>query len=95
VIEQVLVRKGRYVVSKVLILDRPGSFAALLNRVAETGASVIESNHQRAMWLAPLGYTGVELILEVRDSEHASQVYRHLEECGYHVQPEGQGDWEV
>lgn len=95
VIEQVLVRKGRYCVSKVLILDRPGSFAALLNRVAETGASVIESNHQRAIWLAPLGYTGVELILEVRDSEHASEVYTHLEECGYHVQPEGQGDWEL
>jgi len=94
VIEQVLVRRGRYVVSKVLILDRPGSFAALLNRVAETGASVIESNHQRAIWLAPLGYTGVELILEVRDAEHAQFVYHHLEQCGYHVRPEGQGDWE-
>lgn len=95
VIEQVLVRKGRYVIAKVLILDRPGSFAALLNKVAETGASVIESNHQRAIWLAPLGYTGVELILEVRDSEHADEVYTHLETCGYHVQPEGQGDWQL
>ncbi len=93
VIEQVLVRKGRYVVCRVLILDRPGSFAALLNRVAETGASIIESNHKRAIWLAPLGYTGVELILEVRDSDHASEVYSHLETCGYHVHPEGQGDW--
>jgi threonine dehydratase len=95
VIEQVLVRKGRYVIAKVLILDRPGSFAALLNKVADTGASIIESNHQRAIWLAPLGYTGVELILEVRDSEHAAEVYRHLEEYGYHVQPEGQGDWQL
>jgi threonine dehydratase len=95
VIEQVLVRKGRYVVSRVLILDRPGAFAALLKSVAETGASVIETNHKRAIWLAPLGYTGIELILEVRDSEHASEVYRHLEESGYHVQPEGQGDWEL
>ena len=95
VIEQVLVRQGRYVICRVLILDRPGSFAALLNRVAETGASVIESNHQRAIWLAPLGYTGLELILEVRDSDHASEVYRHLEACGYHVKPEGQGDWHL
>lgn len=93
VIEQVLVRKGRYVVCRVLILDRPGSFAALLNRVAETGASIIESNHKRAIWLAPLGYTGVELILEVRDSDHAAEVYSHLESGGYHVHPEGQGDW--
>lgn len=94
VIEQVLVRKGRYVVVKLLVLDRPGSLARMLEHVAETGGNVIEVNHQRAIWLAPLGYTGVELIMEVRNSEHASEVYRHLEASGYHVQPEGQGDWE-
>ncbi|MBO0186176.1 hypothetical protein J0683_25260, partial [Vibrio parahaemolyticus] len=65
VIEQVLVRQGRYVILKLLVLDRPGSLAQLLNRVAETGANVIEVNHQRAIWLAPLGYTGIEMILEV------------------------------
>ncbi|MCV5359932.1 hypothetical protein OFM87_29690, partial [Escherichia coli] len=48
VIEQVLVRQGRYVILKLLVLDRPGSLAQLLNRVAETGANVIEVNHQRA-----------------------------------------------
>ena len=93
VIEQELVRQGRYIIIKVLILDRPGSFAALLDHVADIGASVIETNHQRAIWLAPLGYTGIEMILEVRDSEHAAEVYTHLEESGYHVVREGQGEW--
>jgi threonine dehydratase len=94
VIEQVLVRQGRYVVFKLLVLDRPGSLAAMLNHVAETGANVIEVNHQRAIWLAPLGYTGIEMILEVRDERHGRDVHKHLENSGYHLEREGQGDWE-
>ena len=94
VIEQVLVRQGRYVVFKLLVMDRPGSLAAMLNKVAESGANVIETNHQRAIWLAPLGYTGIEMILEVRDEQHGREVRKHLEEAGYHVEREGQGGWE-
>ncbi len=94
VIEQVLVRQGRYVVFKLLVLDRPGSLAAMLESVAESGANVIEVNHQRAIWLAPLGYTGIELVLEVRDELHGRDVNKHLENAGYHVVREGQGAWE-
>jgi threonine dehydratase len=95
VIEQELVRQGRYIILKLLIMDRPGSLASMLEHVAETGASVVETNHQRAIWLAPLGYTGIEMILEVRDQDHGRDVRRHLEDSGYHVQSEGQGDWEL
>ncbi len=94
VIEQVLVRQGRYVVFKLLVLDRPGSLANMLNEVAASGANVVEVNHQRAIWLAPLGYTGIEMILEVRDERHGRDVHKHLEGAGYHVEREGQGDWE-
>jgi threonine dehydratase len=94
VVEQELVRQGRYIILRLLVLDRPGSLALLLEHVAETGANVIEVNHQRAIWLAPLGYTGIEVILEVRDARHARDVHRHLEESGYHAERAGQGDWE-
>ena len=94
VIEQVLVRQGRYVVFKLLVLDRPGALAAMLDQVAASGANVVEVNHQRAIWLAPLGYTGIEMILEVRDERHGRDVTKHLEDAGYHVEREGQGDWE-
>lgn len=93
VIEQVLVRQGRYVVFKLLVLDRPGSLAAMLDSVAEIGANVIEINHQRAIWLAPLGYTGIEMILEVRDERHGREVHKHLENAGYSVERQGVGDW--
>lgn len=94
VIEQVLVRQGRYVVFKLLVLDRPGSLAAMLQSVAAIGANVIEVNHQRAIWLAPLGYTGIEMILEVRDKRHGREVLQHLENAGYRVDHQDVGDWE-
>ncbi|MEJ7622966.1 MAG: threonine ammonia-lyase [Pyrinomonadaceae bacterium] len=94
VLEQVLVRQGRYIMLKLLVVDRPGMLATLLNNVAESGANVIEVFHRRAMWLAPLGRVGIEMLLEVRDEQHGRQVHKHMEDAGYHVEREGQGDWE-
>ena len=94
ILEQVLVRQGRYIFLKLLVPDRPGSLAPLLNHVADSGANVMEVYHKRAMWLAPLGRVGIEMLLEVRDEQHARDVHRHLESVGYHVEREGQGDWE-
>lgn len=95
IIEQVLVRQGRYIILKLLVQDRPGGLAALLKCVAESGANVIEVAHQRAMWLAPLGRVGIEMVLEVRDEQHGREVVKHLEDANYHVEREGQGDWEA
>jgi threonine dehydratase len=94
VLEQVLVHQGRYIMLKLLVPDRPGMLATLLQRVAETGANVIEVYHRRAMWLAPLGRVGIEMLLEVRDEEHSREVGKHLSAVGYHVEREGVGDWE-
>ncbi len=95
ILEQVLVRQGRYIILKLLVIDRPGMLAALLNHVGESGANVVEVFHRRAMWLAPLGKTGIEMVLEVRDEEHGREVYKHLETVGYTVMREGVGDWKV
>ncbi len=94
VLEQVLVKQGRYIMLKVLVLDRPGMLAALLAAAAECHANVIEVFHRRAMWLAPLGRVGIEMLLEVRDNDHARSVQQQLEMKGYNVEREGQGDWE-
>lgn len=93
ILEQVLVRQGRYIFLKLLVPDRPRMLAPLLNHVADAGANVIEVYHKRAMWLAPLGRVGIEMLLEVRDEQHAREVHRHLQTVGYHVEREGVGDW--
>jgi threonine dehydratase len=94
VLEQVLVRQGRYIILKLLVLDRPGGLAEMLGHVAKAGANVIEVFHRRAMWLAPFGRVGIELLLEVRDEQHGRDVIAELESSGYHIEREGQGDWE-
>lgn len=94
ILEQVLVRQGRYIILKLLVADRPGMLAALLKHVADSGANVVEVFHRRAMWLAPLGKTGIEMVLEVRDEKHGREVYKKLEQVGYNIERQGQGDWE-
>ena len=89
VIEQVLVKQGRYLMLRVLVADRPGNLAPLLRVVADSGANVIDIFHRRATWLVPIDRVGIELILEVRDSSHGIQVVDTLEQHGYVVTQEG------
>ncbi|REJ78323.1 MAG: threonine ammonia-lyase [Acidobacteria bacterium] len=93
ILEHVLVRQGRYIILQVLIVDRPGYLAALIDKVAEKGGNVIEVFHQRSMWFAPLGMVGVELLLEVRDEDHGQKLVSYLTDKGYQVKREGEGDW--
>ena len=74
ILEQGLVHRGRYIILKLLVPDRPGGLAEMLNHVAKIGGNVIEVFHRRAMWLAPLGRVGIELLLEVRDEQHGRDV---------------------
>lgn len=91
VIEQVLVKQGRYLMLRVLIPDRPGNLAPLLRTVADLGANVVDVFHRRATWLVPVDRVGVELILEVRDKTHGGTVITSLRANGYGV--EEPGEW--
>ena len=94
ILEQSLVRQGRYIILKLLVPDRPGGLAEMLGHVAKIGGNVIEVSHRRAMWLAPLGRVGIELLLEVRDEQHGQDVMEYLRSVGYKVRRQGQGNWE-
>ncbi len=91
VIEQVLVKQGRYLMLRVLIPDRPGNLAPLLHTVAAMGANVVDVFHRRATSLVPIDRVGVELILEVRDKTHGGTVITGLRSNGYGV--EEPGEW--
>lgn len=93
VLEQVMVKQGRYQLLKTTVNDAPGNLGPLIERVAEAGANVIEVFHRRAFWLAPLSKVGIELLLEVRDEAHGQHVVTHLQQHGYHVEREGPGQW--
>jgi threonine dehydratase len=93
VIEQVLVKQGRYILLRTSVDDRPGNLAPLVDHVAQAGANVIDIFHRRAVWLVPVDRVGVEMVLEVRDEAHGQEVVHHLTEAGYVVEREGQGMW--
>jgi threonine dehydratase len=93
VIEQVMVRQGRYILLRLAVVDRPGTLSPLIDHIAEVGANVVDIFHRRAVWLAPLGKVGLELVLEVRDETHGRKVVEHLEKAGYHVERGRQGLW--
>jgi threonine dehydratase len=95
VVEQVLVKQGRYILLRTTVDDRPGNLSPLISRVAEAGANVIDIFHRRAVWLVPVDRVGIEMVLEVRDEEHGRAVVRHLTEAGYHIEREGQGLWPI
>jgi threonine dehydratase len=95
ILEQVLVRQGRYIMLKALVPDRPGMLAGLLNGVAKCGANVIEVFHRRAMWLAPLGTVGIAMLLEVRDNEHGREVQKQLQEAGFNVETRSAGEKKI
>ena len=93
VIEQVLVKQGRYVVLHTTVPDRPGNLAPLVNNVAAAGANIIDIHHRRAAWQVAVDRVGIELILEVRDEEHAGALIRELTEHGYDVERVGEGEY--
>jgi len=93
VIEQVMVQQGRIIVLRLTVLDRPGQLAQVINHVAACGANIIDVIHRRAVWLAPLTRTGLELVLEVRDEAHGQAVVQQLTEAGYHIERVRLGEW--
>jgi threonine dehydratase len=93
VIEQVLVKQGRYILLRTTVDDRPGNLAPLISHVAEAGANVIDIFHRRAVWLVPVDRVGIEMVLEVRDEQHGQDVVQHLTQAGYIIEREGQGLW--
>ena len=93
VIEQVLVKQGRYIVLHTSVPDRPGNLSRMLDHVAAEGANVIDINHRRAAWQVPVDRTGIEMILEVRDEAHGQTIMQRLSGAGYHVERVGEGDY--
>ncbi len=93
VIEQVLVKQGRYVVLHTTVPDRPGNLAPLVNHVGELGGNIIDIHHRRAAWQVAVDRVGIELILEVRDEEHAGALIGELERRGYGIERVGAGEY--
>jgi threonine dehydratase len=83
VVERGLFRSGRLLKLRFLILDRPGSLAALLAAVARERSSVVSIEHDRLPADCPPGFSVVVLLLETRDAAHGEELVERLARQGY------------
>jgi len=83
IIERGLVKDGRLVRLRFHIADFPGSLHALLGIIAASRANILSIVHDRAYFGVLLGETAVDLNLETRGPDHASDLVSRLEEAGY------------
>ena len=78
-----LVDSGRVVHLRVEVEDSPGKLAPLVTRISELGANLIDLQHGRLFGTTSATRTGIELVIEVRDDEHAESVAAGLHAAGF------------
>lgn len=78
-------KAGRRAILFARISDRPGGLATLLTILARAGANIIEVEHVREGIDLHIRETGVQVVLEVRNREHAESVVEAAESGGYEI----------
>jgi threonine dehydratase len=76
---------GRRLVLLTRVDDRPGALARLLALVAERGANLVEVSHVREGMDLHVRETAVELVLETRSTDHATECMDAVVGAGYEV----------
>ena len=78
VIEHGLALEGRLIQFLAVIKDRPGGLADLAAAIASTGASIKQVSHERAFGDADVSKVQVLCQVEVRGSDHATELFAAL-----------------
>lgn len=83
VIERGLSHAGRHALVHVRIEDKPGQLREVLDALVVQRVNVLDVEHNRAAWRAPIGSVDVELLTEVRNPEHARAIIDALKANGF------------
>jgi threonine dehydratase len=84
-IEREMIHADRYMHFFTACPDRPGGLAALLDVIAQLRGNILTVVHNRISPTIPLGQTGVEILLEVRDADHIRRIEEGLRARHYRV----------
>ena len=77
--------EGRRLTIFVRLPDRPGSLASLLEICASNDANVVEVQHIREGVKLHPRETGIQVVLEVRSSDHAHELKSVFDQLGYKI----------
>jgi threonine dehydratase len=88
-IEHGLGASGRFMRANLRCADRPGALASILRLVGAYGGNIVDVYHQRSDPRLSVGEVAVDLSIETRGSEHATEIVAALRDAGYFVSVEG------
>ncbi len=80
-----LVRGGRLVRLRIQITDAPGNLARVSQIIGEAGGNIVEIVHQRLFYDVPVKQTGIDVVIETRNTAHAAEIREKLEAAGLHA----------
>lgn len=80
IIQHGMTAGGRYLKLRLRVPDRPGSLVAVLSRVSELGANVLDVEHSRIAGRLAVGEVEIGLTLETRGEEHCEEVATALQQ---------------
>jgi threonine dehydratase len=78
-----LIRAGRLFRVRVELLDLPGALQQVAGIIAAAGANVVEVHHQRLFSDVPIKSAELDLMVETRNLEHASEIMASLAAAGF------------
>ncbi len=85
-IQRGLAADKRLIRFRAQISDRPGGLAAFAKAIGDTGANIVEINHDRVFCGADVSTVDVDCTVHTRDREHIREVFSHLETIGFPCQ---------
>ena len=83
IIERGLVKDGRRTRMRIHLSDRPGALHHLTKIIAELGANIVQTQHDRAYYGVNLGDTVIDFTLETRGPAHITAIKEALFAAGY------------
>jgi threonine dehydratase len=88
IIEKGLIQDGRLTRFSVVTYDQPGWLAQLAQRIAQTGANILQISQTRGFGQMTIGETEIELILETTGPEHIEEIYQTLQKENFRIRKE-------
>jgi threonine dehydratase len=83
VLTRALVREGRISSLRLIGDDRPGLLGRVSKIIGDTGANIIEVNHNRLALDVPAKGAEFDILIEARDAQHTQEVVDMLSAAGY------------
>jgi threonine dehydratase len=78
IITQGLIKAGRYKEVRVLVEDKPGGLAALVETISKAEANIIDMAFDHYSPDVPFNCVAIDLALETKSEEHTEQIMKEL-----------------